>query len=100
MFGKPTLTNIIKRDLADALSNAHEHSKAAEHHEALMVMFSDRAERLQERLDAEGNQDSKPPGLPSYMLDKRAGGQPSTVDFATFGVRPSAEDFPAVGARP
>lgn len=61
MFKKPTLTDIIKRDLANALELAHEHSKAAEHHEALMVMFSDRAERLQERLDAGDSLDSKSP---------------------------------------
>lgn len=85
MFGKPTLTDTIKRDLESALQEAHEHSKAAEHHEALRLMFSTRAERLQEWLDEVPTSESKPP---------RVSPQAARI------LKAVAEDFPTVGSRP
>ena len=105
MFKKPTLTDIIKRDLANALELAHDHSKAAEHHEALMVMFSDRAERLQGRLDAEGNQDSKAfqnSSTFSVPVPRRPNQpDPQTAEhFPKAFIRALAKDFVANGPKP
>ena len=64
MFRKLTLADIIKQDIAAAEVLAHDHEKAAEHHDALATMYRGRVERLKADMD---NWASKPtlPTLPT-----------------------------------
>lgn len=105
MFKKITLAETIRRDLANALHDAHEHSKAAEHHEALRVMFSNRAERLQERLDTMGGQDSKvfqnSSTFPVPAPRRPNQPDPQTAEhFPKAFIRALAKDFVANGPKP
>lgn len=60
MFRKLTLADIIKQDIAAAEILAHDHDKAAEHHDALATMYWGRLERLKADLGG-------PLDLPSRM---------------------------------
>ena len=57
MFRKLTLADIFKQDIAAAEVLAHDHEKAAEHHDALATMYRGRVERLKADMD---NWASKP----------------------------------------
>lgn len=69
MFRKLTLADIIKQDIAAAEILAHDHEKAAEHHDALANMYLGRLERL--KADLGGLQ-----SLPCYKPDTCINSQP------------------------
>lgn len=83
MFRKLTLANIIKRDIAAAEVLAHDHEKAAEHHDALANMYSGRVGRLKADLGSL-------PEMPSRVSGTSASPQPSaagdlSVSLEAFG---------------
>ena len=83
MFNKTTVADIIKIDILHAEREAHDHEKAAEHHDALATMYRGRVERLKADLGG-------PPVLPNYITAPCAGRQPAptgdlSVSLEAFG---------------